>query len=392
MKQLCRITPLVIGLFVVMGVTAWAEGPDYEAIAENLVNQSLAVQPGEIVVISGNPSEVELMGVLQVAVAKAGGQSMLALNIPEANKRSVMETPIEHLEQLPTAGLLLNKMADVFINVGSVQDPDLFADVPEERLSAGRKAGLPLTRAFNNMRSRSATLGQTGGIPTETYAASVGASHKEVSAIFWQAVSVSPAELASNAKKLTAMMTNGAVVRMTSDVGTDLTFQVDQLPARINAARTADVKVATGPSNVWLPAGEAYACVKKGSASGTLVVPWTSFRGVPVKNLKLTFANGRVSKLSAASDVEILEQYFAASSPELGDLSLFDLGLNPHSRTPTGSHYYSWEMDGMVTLGLGNNGWAGGDNESDAALSLHVPGSTLRIGDKTVVKNGKLGM
>ena len=97
------------------------------------------------------------MAAIQVAVSKAGGQAVLTLNIPKANKRAVMETPIEHLEQLPTANLLLAKIADVFINVGSIEDPDLFADVPEERLAAFRQAGVPLARAFNNLRFRSAT-------------------------------------------------------------------------------------------------------------------------------------------------------------------------------------------------------------------------------------------
>lgn len=371
---------------------AHAEGPDHDSIADNLVNQSLAVRPGEIVVIGGGPSEIELMAALQVAVSKAGGQPVVTLNLPRANKRAVLETPMEHLGQLPTAGLLLSKMADVFINVGSVQDPGLFADVPEERLAAGRQAGAPLARTFKNMRFRTATLGQTGGIPTAAYAESVGAAYDEVSSIFWQAVAVPPEELATRAGQLGALMTDGAAVRVTSSAGTDLTFAVDRLPARINAGRVADIAAATGPTNVWLPAGEAYACVKPGSAKGTLVVPWTTFRGTPVKNLRLTFEGGRMTALSADENAQMLKEFFAASDSDLAELSVLDLGVNPHSRTPTGSRYYSWEMGGMVTLALGNNGWAGGDNESDAALSLHVPGSTLAIGGKTVVQDGKLVM
>lgn len=150
--------------------------PDYDAIADNLVNQSAAVQPGEVVVIGGGAAEIELMGAIQVALAKAGGQSLITLNIPEANKRALMETPMEHLGQLPTANLLMTKMADVFINVGSVQDPSLFSDAPEERLAVARKAGVPLMRALSNARFRSATLGQTGGIPTMAYAPARGAT------------------------------------------------------------------------------------------------------------------------------------------------------------------------------------------------------------------------
>ena len=162
MKSLRNLALLSVGFVTLLVNHVLADESNYDAIADSMVNESLSVQPGELVVISGNPSEIDLMAALQVAVSKAGGQSLISLNIPEANKRAVMEMPIEHMAQLPTQNLLVAKMTDVFINVGSVQDPDLFADVPEERLAAFRQSGLPLTRAFNNMRFRSATLGQTG--------------------------------------------------------------------------------------------------------------------------------------------------------------------------------------------------------------------------------------
>ena len=388
MKPLELLSKLTIGSALLLGTNAYAESPDYDTIAANLVNQSIAVQPGEIIVINGGPTEVDLMGAIQVAVRKAGGQPVLSLNLPKANKRSIMETPMEHLKQLPTANLMLSKITDAYINVSSVQDPELFADVPEDRLAAARQAGVPLTRAFNNMRFRSTTLGQTGGIPTAAYAKTVGADHQVISDGFWQAVGTSPDELAPKATALASMMKDGAKVRITSPAGTDLTLSVDRFPTRTNLGRTADVQAATGPSSVWLPAGEAYTSTK--DANGVLVIPWTTFRGNEIKNLKLTFKNGEMSKLSADSNAKVLEDYFAASSPELKQLSVISLGLNPNSKSPAGSHYFSWEMSGMVTLGLGNNSWAGGDNESDAGATFHAIGSSLSIDGKSVVENGSL--
>ncbi len=388
MKFLSKLALLSVGFVMLVGSHVLAEEDNYDTIADSMVNGSLAIQPGEMVVIGGTPAEVDLMAALQVAVAKAGGQPLLTLTIPEANKRAAMEMPVEHMAQLPTQNLLLAKMTDVFINVGSVQEPGLFADVPEERLAAFRQAAVPLTLAFNNLRSRSATLGQTGGIPTVPYAESVGADPTELQEIFWKAVAVAPSELLPTAKKIVSLMKPDAEIRITSDAGTDLTLKVDQTPARINAGRTSDVQAPTGPANVWLPAGEAYGCVH--AANGTLVVPRTNFRGMPIENLKMTFKDGEVTEMSADSNQAMLEDYFAASSSKLKYASLIDFGLNPHSRSPKGTHYYSWEMGGMLTLGLGNNSWAGGDNDSDAALNLHVPGTTVSIGGKNVVKNGEL--
>jgi len=388
MKPFKALSKVTIGSALLLCTYAYAADPGYDTIAANLVNQSLAVQPGEIVVINGGPTEIDLMGAIQVAVTKAGGQPVLSLNLPEANKRSVMETPMEYLQQLPTANLMMTKLADAFINVGSVQDPALFADVPEDRLAAIRHAGVPLTRAFNNMRYRSANLGQTGGIPTAAYAKSVAADYQAISDGFWKAVGTSPDELAPKATALASMMKDGAKVRITSRAGTDLTLSVDQFPTRTNIGRTADVQAATGPSSVWLPAGEAYTSTK--DANGVLVIPWTSFRGNEIKNLKLTFKNGEMTELSADSNAKVLKDFFAASSPKLKQLSLISLGVNPNSKSPAGSHYFSWEMGGMVTLVLGNNTWAGGDNDSDAAATFHAIGTSLSINGKAVVENGSL--
>ena len=110
-----RATTL-FSLFLVTGLlgVAMAADPDYESIADNVVNQSLEIQPGEVVIISGGQSEIELLESLQVAVAKVGGQPIVQLNLPRANKRAIMETPMEHLGRTPTAGLALPQIPDSF--------------------------------------------------------------------------------------------------------------------------------------------------------------------------------------------------------------------------------------------------------------------------------------
>ncbi len=369
---------------------ARAGDPDHDSIADKVVNQSLQVRPGEVVAISGTPADIEMMGALLVAVAKAGGQPLVQLAIPEANKRAVMETPMEHLRQLPIAQLLQLRTADAEIVVGSIQDPELFADVPEERLAVLREAGAPLAKALGTVQRRVVSLGQTGGIPTRAFAKSEGADYEEMAAMFWESVDVSPDELATMGREVAGMLAPGKQVRLTSEAGTDLSLAIDERPARINAGRTSDVVRATGPASAWLPAGEAYACVRPGSATGTVVVPHTVWRGVPVENLKVTFQEGHVTGVSAEKNGEILEKFFDASTEETKSLTVVDVGLNPKSHPLAGSPYVSWEMGGMVTLHLGNNLWAGGENGAEGIASFHIPGATLGVEDKEIVNGGKL--
>ena len=367
-----------------------AEAQDLDRIARNLVTESRAVQPGEVVVINGGPTEIGLMGAIQVAVRKSGGQPVLILDIPEANARATMETPMEHLSRTQTSDLLIARMADAFVNVSSVQDPDLYAEVPEDRLSATRRAAAPLRDVMARASFRSATLGQTGGIPTEAYAASRGADFATMSQMFWEAVSVEPTALARRAKIVANELTPGGSVTLTTERGTDLRFVLADSTPKINAGLTADVLEPSGAANVWLPAGEAFIAVDEESATGTLVIPNYSFRGLSLGDLRIVFDGGAVTSVTADSNGDKIQAFLDASSVATRHLSVVDVGANPKSVVMDDSDYLSWEMDGMVTLGIGYNLWAGGTNSAEGALAFHVRGATLQLDGRILVERGEL--
>jgi leucyl aminopeptidase (aminopeptidase T) len=378
-----------LSIFLLLFATlSFAGDPDYDSVANNLVNAALNVQPGESVLITGTPAEIKLLEALYVSVLKAGGQPVVQLNLPEANKRAIMEMPMEYLKLVPTTPLLMARSFDCQINATSTQDPALFADVPEERQALARKAGATLNHAFRGIRTRSVTLGQVGGIPTQAYAASQGADLTQMNSMFWKASNVNPNEMAESGKQITTLLDPGTIIKIKSDAGTNLTFNVDKFPARVNSGRTQDVLGLPGAAQAWLPAGEAFASIQSSSATGTLVVPHMQFRGMPITNLKLSYVDGKLTDVTADKNGEIIKNFLASSSDNIKDLSIVDFGLNPHS-APVGQ-YLSYEMGGVVTLGIGNNSWAGGINDADAGLTFHLPETDVWIDDKQLVKKGKL--
>ncbi len=367
-----------------------AKKTDYDSIADKIVNYALEVKPGETVIISGTPAEMDILSALVVAVAKAGGNPTVQISIPEANKRAIMETSIEYLKITPTYGLMQMRAVDCFINTGSIQDPKLFADVPEEKLAATREASRPLNEAFRLAHFRSVSLGQTGGIPTKAYAESQGANYDEMLKMFWNAVDTDYKEMLAKAKIISKILTPGRKIKLTSTAGTNITFKVGNFSAKTNCGRYHETVSASGPAQVWLPAGEVYVCVDPTSATGKVVVPSTTFRGIQIKNLRMTFENGRISDLKADKNGELIKKSLDMSSGDKDVLSIVDIGLNPNSQPLEGANYYSWEMEGMISIQIGNNYWAGGDVESDIGLSFHLPNTTLEIDGKTVAERGKL--
>jgi leucyl aminopeptidase (aminopeptidase T) len=303
-----------------------------------------------------------------------------------------METPLEYWTYTPTYALMQLRAADCFISTGSVQQPGLFADVPEETFAAIRKSQLPLTRASKTATFRSVDLGQTGGIPTEAYAKSRGADYQQMQAMFWKAVGTDYSSVQKTGEAIAKLLRPNAEVEVTSSAGTELRFRLSSTAPEMNTGQTGQQPARKGPDSAWLPAGEVFVAADPSSAAGTVIVPETWFRNRKIQNLRLGFTNGRLTSVSADNDVSELKKMLATADEGTDVLSLIDIGLNPDSHPLKGSSYYSYEMAGIVTLGIGANTWAGGDVISDIALQFHLPETTVKVGGKTVVDKGKLAV
>ncbi|MEN8122875.1 MAG: aminopeptidase [Bacteroidota bacterium] len=366
------------------------KNPDNEAIANKLVNTILKIKPADVVIISGNKDQIDLLSSVYVAVRKAGGHVTVELNLPKAGKRAIMETPIEFMKTTNSYIIFKNRMVDCFISIGSVEYPELYADVPEERLAANREAYVLYNKLNRNFHYRSVSVGQSSGVPTNSFAKSVNADYDEMVSGFWKAVNTDYDKMTKNGKSISDILKPGSNCKISSKSGTNITFKIDKIPVRTNCGSMSENQISSGPSSVWLPAGEVYTCIVPKSANGKIVVPAMFFRGVKIKNLEISVKNGHIMELKAEENEKIIKDYQKMSIGDKDVLSLIDIGINENSKPYKGSDFYSWEMSGLLTMGFGNNAWAGGDNNSNTGTYIHLSNSTLDIDGKAVVKDGKL--
>ena len=71
-------------------------------------------------------------------------------------------------------------------------------------------------------------------------------------------------------------------------------------------------------------------------------------------------------------------------------ISVIDIGINPNVRLIPDSRMVAWMPAGMVTVGIGDNTWAGGENNSSFELYNFLANSTLKVDGKVLVKDGVL--
>jgi leucyl aminopeptidase (aminopeptidase T) len=367
-----------------------AQAPDIQLVARNLV-RSAKVAPGEKVFITGSLRDAALLEHIAVETMKAGGQPLIALQSEQLARRSFDEVPESYDTIEPTLGLALVNMMDVQIavDVGETEAP--LAHVPQARLTARTKAFEPVNQAFYRRSVRLVSLGN-GVYPTAAVGQRLGIPQPELAATFWKAASVPADMLRAKGEALRGTFAQAKTLTITHPNGTNISFSVDAGRGFISDGAMTPEKVKQGGAAVqtWLPAGELILPAAPGSANGKVVIDRTLWRGKEVRGLTLSYSGGRLTSLTAASNVEGLKEAYDGAGGAKDQFGYVDIGLNPETKLPLGSGQVVWTVPGSVTVGLGDNRGFGGTNASDFGLATQLPGATLTVDGATVIDKGVL--
>lgn len=366
-------------------------GPDTAKLAATLVNQSAGVHEGDIVYIEGGTKDQELLENIAAQVSKAGAFPLLTFGSDRLNRMTFDMTPEKYDTRTPTLGLKLVELTNVMITVDYSENPSLFADVPPARAAARQKAEQAVMQKSLQKGVRMVSLGN-GLYPTEATAKEFGISKSQLADIFWAGVNTDPAMLQSTADKLKATLASGNEITITNPNGTNLTAKIQgRTPFASDGVISAEDAKKGGPAcQVWLPAGEVYSTVVPGTASGTIVFDHFQFHGKDIPGLKLAVKSGKITDMAARSGIEPLQAAYDAAGTGKDALAFIDIGINPDVKLPQSATAATWVPAGMVSIGFGNDTWAGGTNNANFDLGGHIPGSTLKLDGKTIVDAGTL--
>ena len=105
----------------------------------------------------------------------------------------------------------------------------------------------------------------------------------------------------------------------------------------------------------------------------------------------MTFAGGKlVSMTGTGPGFDGFKALYDAAAQGKDIFSFIDLGINPQIKLPANTQLGTWVPAGMVTVGIGNNVWAGGDNRVPYGHTAFLPGSTVMLDGKTIIAKGQL--
>ena len=371
------IVILLFACFPVMksqSVTEKSKAVDYEALAQKLVNQCAAVKEGEVVLITGGVKDIELLEDIAVNVSKVGAYPMISVGSDRLTRKMFTEVPEKYDSRLPLLDLKLLDFTNVVISVSYGEDPGLLADISPERLAAINQAGAPVNDLAVKRNIRQVSLGN-GLYPTEALAKQFGMTKIELSEIFWNGVNTDYSNLEAKGKALKELLKAGKEVQITNANGTDLKVRIENRPVFVSDGKISaeDLTGGLAGMQVYLPAGEVFVTPVPGTAEGIVVVDQDFYQGKLIEGIKLTFKAGKLISMTAKSGLEPLKAMYDAAGPGKEEFSFIDIGINPDVKVKPGSMLLSWIPSGMMTIGIGNNIWAGGERQDSIRIQfLHA--------------------
>lgn len=364
---------------------------DLEKLAERLVTQSANVKEGEVVLISSGPENIELLEDIAVQVRKAGAFPLVTVSTDRMAKRMFDDVPAKYDTQTDAADLKLAEMVDVSISVGRQSAEGLFADADQNRLAARAKANESLQEAYIKNGVRTIDV-DNGLYPNDWLAKRYGMSGDDLSKTFWGGVNVDYQDLQTRGAQVSAALAGGSEIHVTDSGGTDLKVRVQGRKYGVSDGIISadDAKTAAGMS-VYLPAGEVYVAPVPGTAEGKVVRAKDYYQGKEIDNLVMTFSAGKLTSMTGTGPgFDLMKKAYDAAGEGKDLFAVVDFGINPNVKLPTNSSIATWVPAGTVTVGVGNNVWAGGDNKTPYAYFVSLPGTTVTLDGKAVVEAGQL--
>jgi aminopeptidase len=392
MNSSCKLGVAVGLLALGLGHAARGQAaPDPKVTAQKLVGQCASIKTGDRVLISGTPKNQALLEEIALTCRKAGAFPFITTASEQLERRMIDEVPPKYDSQTNDLDLRLVDVFNASISIDSMETEGLMSGVDPTRIAARSTAMRPVMDAMLKSKNRTVSLGN-GLYPTEATAKRQGISLEQLTEVFWTGVDADYSKLHNTGETVKGKLEKGGEAHLTNPNGTNLKFRLSSPKVFVTDGVISPEAAASGgvAAAVWLPAGEVFAVPANGTAEGKVVIDRAYVQGKEITDLTLTFADGKLTGMTAKSGLETLKALYDAAGEGKDQFAAIDIGINSSMRIPEGKTLLAWMPAGMVTIAIGDSTWAGGKNKSNFSFTGHLPGSTLSVGEKPVVVMGKL--
>jgi len=369
---------------------------EHAALSKQVLDGCLRTKPGQRVWINSWDHTLKLASDLAWESRQRGCEVLLTVQPEELWVRSMIEAPLELIDNLPAHFVAALEETDLYIYTLGPRRP-----IPWDKIPAERRKSVSVWLDTRYDKSRFAEqwaivarkrkvqmLAIEATLATQERAEEMGLDLEEWRRVMFEGCMADPELMSSHSESLLSAMTGDGEVRVTTPFGTDLRFRLDKRPVDYSNGLATEEKAERGEV-VFLPAGGAEVSAAEDSAEGRIVYDVTirAEKGL-VQGLNLRIAQGRIKEVSAKSGKEIFD-----ASPlrkRTGDenrFAFFGFGLNPKLR-----HGFTQDdkVLGGVTIGFGDNRDKGGKNVASGGWWASMSSATVTINGQRIMEDGRL--
>jgi leucyl aminopeptidase (aminopeptidase T) len=344
-----------------------APAVNYAHLADLIVNRSWKLSPGERVVMFWDKRrDPGIAEPLRTAITEVGGR-VEEIAAPDSEADSAL-TPAARAARFGRWKMIFERsQAAIWLP----SDLKAVADQPFEHLVEAS--------AVRSIHFHWFLPPDTADIP-------------EVEAMYQRAIEVSPADIAPRLEALEKVL-RGHTVHVTAPNGTDLIFRVPQdAHFHRNTGDASKEKVA-GARSVRDREEELPASVLRTTDIALARGTFTGYLSFDTRSTlaRATFKDGRVMGLEALQGPDAEITAWKSASGDKDKPGEFVIGTNPALAPVLKSGYmpYYGYGAGVVRLAIGDNWESGGRNRSsNGELLLFLPGATLDVDGRAVIRNG----
>jgi len=361
--------------------------PRIDKLAHLLVDYSVEVKPGEVVVINSFPEAVDLIRALYREILLQGGHPLLRLGLEGLDESFFRYASDEQLDFVPEIRKFEVEHMDAQIAIGAPTNLRELAGIDPKRIGRRRKVLEPLMKRF--MKSR-----EEGGIkwvgfdyPTNALAQEAGMSLSDYQDFVFKACMPDKKD-----PVVYWMKVHEEQERLAEFLGRveELHYQGPNLDLKM---KVKGRKWINCDGKLNMPDGEIFTGPIEDSAEGFIYFDYPSeFYGKPVEGVRLEFERGEVVKFSAQKGEESLKAALEIDpgARKIGEISF---GTNSGIQICTKNTLFDEKIGGTIHLALGNSySESRGVNESAIHWDLvreMKNGSQVKADGRIIYENGK---
>jgi len=357
-----------------------------DTLAKRVINESLQITKKDNVQVYCNRHTIDLAENLVLECQKVGAHASIALYTDKILYDFYLDRPVEYVETPDPFGLATLDVATVSIGLSELEDPAKMETVTPERWTALSKGDEPYREKLLKSRHQGASIHL--GYVTPQRAKVYGYDYKAWRDNSYAAVDIDYSEMQKLGAKLKAALGKAKEIRITNAAGADLSARIEGAQIKVDDGVLNRKGSEATSRDVELPGGSMTVVPESASVKGAFVsdIALAAFAKL-VKGVSWKFEKGMIASFEGGENIESLKKSWLQATGDKNKFGFIRFGLNPNAKP---EFLFNDIVRGAVTVGIGDNRWFGGQNESSTTLTTTSVAATVKLDKKTIIDKGKM--